>query len=131
MPCERGVVKPLKDLGLAGARSRAVGLGTSGGGGSVGLAGGGDEGNVVRVGKRSLGHAAQGLAGGRAGLLGVLLVGGEVEGDEENQVRAEGDDTREGSELLAGALAGVGEPGPVRGGEVGVRGEVDEAWRTC
>lgn len=38
---------------------------------------------VVWVGQRSLGHAAEGLAGGA---LRVLLVGGDVEGDEEHKV---------------------------------------------
>jgi hypothetical protein len=79
----------------------------------------------VRVGKRSLRHAAEALSAARG--LSLLLVGGEVEGDEEDKVRADGDDTRESSKLLTRALASVRHPGEVGRGEVGVRGEVDEA----
>lgn len=69
-------------------------------------------------------EGAGGLAAG--GALAVLLVGCDVEGDEEEEVR--GDDTHagEGGEFLACALACVGHPGEVGRGEVGVRGEVDE-----
>lgn len=77
------------------------------------------------VGKRSLAHAAKRLASSR---LAALLVGGEVEGDEENQVRAENSNTGEGSELLASASTGAGHRGEVSRGEVGVRGEVNEAY---
>jgi len=79
----------------------------------------------VRVGERSLAHSAHSLASGRA--LAILLVGGEVERDEEEEVRAEDTNTREGSELLTRALPGVGEPRPVGRNEVGVRSEVNEA----
>jgi hypothetical protein len=57
-----------------------------------------------------------------------LLVGREVEGDEEEEVGCEDADAGDGGEFLACALAGVGEPGPVGGCEVGPGGEVDEAW---
>lgn len=68
-------------LSLAGAGRHAGGLDT----GRLGAAAGLDcSGNDVRVGKRSLRHLAEGLA--RTGGLLVLLVGGEVEGDEEDQV---------------------------------------------
>lgn len=56
-----------------------------------------------------------------------LLIGGDVESDEEEEVGRDDEDARDGGELLAGALASVGEPGPVGAGEVGPRGEVDEA----
>ena len=77
-----------------------------------------------KIGQRSLAHAAQRLA---SGLLAVLLVGSEVERDEEDQVRAENGDTREGRKLLTSALASIGHPGEVGGSEVGVGGEVDKA----
>lgn len=72
----------------------------------------------MRVGKRSLGHASEALSASRG--LALLLVGSKVEGDEEDEVGADGDDTGESSELLAGALAGIGHPGEVGRGEVGV-----------
>lgn len=71
---------------------------------------------VVGIREGSLAHSSQTLASTRG--LAVLLVGREVEGDEQHQVRAENDDTGESSELLSGALAGIGNPGPVGGGEV-------------
>jgi hypothetical protein len=111
-------------LSLARSGGGTVGPG-AGSSGTVGLALDGGGLDQVRVGKRSLGHAAKALATARR--LALLLVCGEVEGDEEDQVGAEGDDTSKGSELLASALASVGDPGPVGRGEVGVRGEVDEA----
>lgn len=52
--------------------------------------------------------------------LAILLVGCEVEGNEEEEVRAENAHTGEGSELLSGALAGVWHPWEVGGGKVGV-----------
>ena len=48
-----------------------------------------------------------------------LLVRGEVEGEEEEQVRGDDADARDGGELLALALAHVGHVGPVGAGEVG------------
>ena len=71
---------------------------------------------VVRIRKRSLAHSSQTLAS--AGGLAILLVGREVEGNEQHQVRAENDDAGKSSELLSGALAGIGDPGPVGGSEV-------------
>ena len=47
------------------------------------------------------------------GPLAVLLVGGDVEGDEEDEVGCDGDDAGEGGELFPCAVAGVGHPGPV------------------
>lgn len=112
-----------RHLSLARTGGSAVGLGASGAASrlAVGL---GRSGASAKVGKRSLGHAAQGLAGGRGA---ALLVSGEVEGDEEHQVGAEDGDAGEGSKLLASAGTSVGHVGEVGRGEVGVRGEVDEA----
>lgn len=110
-------------LSLAGSGRGAVGLGASGRGTVRLLDGSGLD--QVRVGKRSLGHAAEALSAGRG--LSLLLVGGKVEGDEENEVRADGDDTGESSKLLARALASIGHPLEVGRGKVGVRGEVDES----
>lgn len=78
----------------------------------------------MRVGQRSLGHATEALA--VAGLA-LLLVGGDVEGDEEDKVRGEDTNSRESSKLLAGTLASVGHPLEVSRSEVGIGGEVDEA----
>lgn len=59
-------------------------------------------------------------------LLG-LVVGGDVEGDEEQEVRAEDGHASKGGKLLTGAGAHVGHPGEVAAREVGVRGKVNEA----
>lgn len=56
-----------------------------------------------------------------------LLVRGEVEEDEEDEVRGKDADAGDGGEFLACALPGVGEVRPVGAGEVGPGGEVDEA----
>jgi hypothetical protein len=63
------------------------------------------------VGDRRLGHASDSLA--RARCLAVLLVGSEVEGDEEDKVRADNTNASECSEFLSGALANVGKLGEV------------------
>lgn len=116
-------------LGLARARDWTAG--GRGGGGAVGLAvglGGGElaVGDGCDVGELGVLEGAGGLAA--RGALAVLLVGRDVEGDEEEEVGAEDAHAGEGGELLAGALAGVGHPVEVGRGEVGVGGEVDEAW---
>lgn len=77
------------------------------------------------VGHRGLGHATKGLAG--LVLRSFLGVGGNVEGDEEHEVRGEDTDAGKGSELLARALAGIGPRRLVGGDEVSVRGEVNES----
>lgn len=56
-----------------------------------------------------------------------LLVRGEVEGEEKEEVRRDDADTSDGGELLTSALAQVGNVGPVGAGEVGERGKVDES----
>lgn len=58
---------------------------------------------------------------------GLLLVSGEIEGDEEEEVGAKDADARERGELFAGAPAGRGEAGEISGGEVGIGGKVDES----
>ena len=68
-------------------------------------------------------------AGSPAAALGHrLLVRGEVEGEEEEEVRRDDADARNSRKLLAGALAHVGDVWPVSASEVGPRGKVDEAW---
>jgi len=57
------------------------------------------------------------------------LVGTEVEADEQKKVAAQDTTTRESGELLTGALASIGDPGPVGGGEVGVGRKVDESYK--
>jgi hypothetical protein len=67
-------------------------------------------------------------AGSPAAALGHrLLVRREVEGEEEEQVRRDNADASNGGELFTCALAHVGDVRPVGAGEVGERGEVDEA----
>lgn len=109
----------------SGSGGNTVGLGT-GGLGTIGVAVEGSGGlDQMRVGKGSLAHSSEALSA--AGRLAVALVGGEVERDEEDEVRAEDTDTSESSKLLSGAPASVGHPGPVSRREVGVRGKVNEA----
>lgn len=108
-------------LCLARASSGTVSLRPSGGGTvsvAVALAVSSDRSlDVQRVGKRSLGHASQRLA---RGAFTALLVGGEVEGDEEDQIRAEDGNTRERGKFLTSALAGIWQPWKVGRREVGV-----------
>jgi hypothetical protein len=82
---------------------------------------------VSDVGRQSfsLGHAAERLASTRR--LSLLLVRGEVEQDEENQVGADDNNSSQGSELLSGALAIAGHPREVCRNEVSVGCKVDEA----
>lgn len=60
-----------------------------------------------------------------------LPVGGDVEENEKHQIRGEDTHSGEGGKLLAGAVAGIGQPGEVGGSEVGPRREIDEAWNIC
>jgi hypothetical protein len=107
--------------------SRASGDPVGSSSASLGASGGHGSGNGVGLRHRGLGHASDCLACTRR--LAVLLVGGEVEGDEEDEVRADGDDAGERSELLSGALAHGGQRGEVGRAEVGVGRKVDEAYR--
>lgn len=54
------------------------------------------------------------------GTLAILLVGSEVERNEQNEVRADNSNTRESSELLSGAVTRIRHPWEVGRGEVGV-----------
>lgn len=110
-------------LGLARACHRAVGAASGLGAAILGTSRGGNF-EVLHVDQRFLASVAAGTAG-----LSGLVVGGNVEGDEEDQVGADDADTSQGSEFLTGTLAHVREPREVGGGEVGVRGEVDEALK--
>lgn len=60
------------------------------------------------------------------GALSIFLVGCDVEGDEQEEVRADDTDAREGGKLLTGAFAVIRHPWEVGRGEVGVRCEIDE-----
>jgi hypothetical protein len=67
-------------------------------------------------------------AGSAAAALGHrLLVCGEVEGEEEEQVRRDDADAGDGGEFFTRALAHVRNVWPVGAGEVGEGREVDEA----
>jgi hypothetical protein len=72
-------------------------------------------------------HLNQGAGRAAAALLNGLLVGGDVESNEQNEVAGQDAHAGKRSELLTGADAGGRQPGEVAGGEVGVGGEVDEA----
>lgn len=121
--CIRIKRREIRHLCLAGTGTRAVDLGATGL--SLGKRRALAE-EVMGVGDRGLGHAAKGFAG--LVLLGSFLgVSGNVEGDEEHQVGGEDTNAREGSELLARALAGIGPRRLVGGNEVSVGGEVDES----
>ena len=86
--------------------------------GSVGRNIDGGGGSAVRDGRRGSALGAS------------LLVCRKVEADEQDEVAAQDTAARESSKLLTGALARVGDMGPVGRGEVGVRRKVDEAWGT-
>lgn len=103
-------------LSLAGTDSSAVVLGSGGGSGTIAVA---DSlnGLVVELGVDGNGAVGDGLA---SSALALLLVGGNVEGDEEEEVAGKDTAAGECSKLLTGAAAKVGNPGPVGGGEVGV-----------
>lgn len=111
-----------QNLGLAGAGDRAVGATRGTAIGTALLSSRGGDLEVPHVDQRLLASVAAGTSS-----LGSLVVGGNVERDEKNQVGANDANTSQGSEFLAGALAHVGHPGEVSRGEVGVGGEVDEA----
>lgn len=110
-------------LGLARACHGAVGA-TSGLGAAVLGTSRGRNFEVLHVDQRFLASVAAGTSG-----LGSLVIGGNVERDEQDQVGADDADTSHSSEFLTGTLAHVREPREVGGGEVGVRGEVDEALK--
>lgn len=106
-------------LSLAGASGDTTALGAGD------LAAGDCSSNDVWVGDRGLRHAAERLAS--TGYLAILLIGSKVERDEQHQVRGENTHSRESSEFLSSALAGIGHRVEVGRGEVGVGRKVDEA----
>lgn len=121
------VREPLRPLRLSGPCGSAVRLRASGLDLSVqdAVVAGHTVHEIMGIGQRSLRHAAERLA---VVGLGILLVRGNVEGDEEDQVGRENTDASKGGELLAGTFAMVGHPGEVGGSKVGVGREIDE---TC
>ena len=113
-------------LGLAGASPGAVCLGAGGGStvGGVGRAVGGavastghDSLHVCSVRNLGTAHAPE-RGAGLVALGTTLLVCRQVEGDEENEVGAENEETGESGKLLTSAGAVVGHPGEVGRGEV-------------
>jgi hypothetical protein len=68
------------------------------------------------------------LHGLGSGTLARSLVGRQVEADEQDKVAAQDTAARESGELLTSTAAGTGHPGPVGGGEVSVRREVNKYY---
>lgn len=117
-----------ENLSLPGTSDRPIGA-AGGRGGSIRLVlavgiGLAHRGHLVvlHVDERLLASVAA-----RAASLGGLLVGGNVEGDEEEEVGADDGHSREGGEFFSRALAHVGSPREIGGREVGVGREVDKA----
>lgn len=124
------------NLSLARASDRTIT--TSGLGTSVGVA----IGMSVRSGVAVAGgfcdgrdfhipHLDQSLFAGvaaRTSSLGGLLVGGKVEGDEEEEVRAQDAHTGKSGKLFTSAATGIGSPWEVSVREIGVGSEVNESW---
>lgn len=71
-------------------------------------------------------HLHQSACGPAAPFRNWLLVGSKIEGDEEQEVGTDDADSSNGGKLFTSTLAGIREPIPVGGGEVGPRSEVDE-----
>lgn len=118
----------MSDLRLAGAGDGTIRASCRSGSGSVRL------GLAVGLGTGSRGHLVSrhvnngllaSVAAGTAS-LGGLVVGDNVEGDEQNEVRRENAHSSESGEFLSGTVAHVGSPREVSRGEVGIRREVDE-----
>lgn len=72
----------------------------------------------MRIWERGLGHAPQALADVRS--LSSLAVRGEVERDEEDEVRAENADAGEGGEFFSGAVTQIRHVGKVSRGKIRV-----------
>lgn len=82
-----------------------------------------------KVGYRGLGHTAESLAGRFSEAFGgFVVVGGNVERDEQHQVGSEDSHAGEGGKLLARALAGIWPMRSIGRDEVGVGGKVDESF---
>lgn len=64
------------------------------------------------------------------GPLSILLVSGNVEGDEEQEVGADNAHTSESCKFLPGTFASVWHPIKISRGEIGVRCKIDEDWET-
>ena len=80
--------------------------------------------------KRKGAHSDQSFSAGVSSwssLDGLFPVRGEVERDEEQEIRAEYDETSNSSKFLACAGTCIGHPVEVSAGEIGVGSEVDEA----
>lgn len=80
----------------------------------------------VWVGKRSLGYFVDSFV--VSGVFFIFFVGGEVEGDEEEEVRVENIDIGEGSKFFICVFVGGGYLGLVSWSEVSVWCEVDEVF---
>lgn len=79
--------------------------------------------------KRQVFHGNESFLSGispRSSGNGLLSVGCEVEGDEEEQVRAENSHASEGGKLFSGASTIVWSPWEIAVSEIGVGGKVDE-----
>lgn len=116
------------NLRLARAGDGAVGASSRSSSGSVRL------GLAVSLDSRGRGHLVSrhvnnsllASVAARAASLGGLVVGDNVEGNEQNEVGCEDAHSSESGELLTGTVAHVGNPREVGRGEVGVGSEVDE-----
>lgn len=108
-------------IGFATRHSRSVGVGVV-----VGVRVTRDRGHLKVL------HIDQRLLAGVSAWAGALagsVVGGKVEGNKQNKVR--GNDTNSGqrSKFFACTFAVVRDPREVGRGEIGIRGEIDEAYR--
>ena len=112
---------PANYLSLAGAGGPAVGSGRGAllASGQSSLAAAESPLDLLGSGEGLILHLNESAGSASATLLDRLLVGGDVESDEENEVAGQDAHASERSEFLAGAPAGIGEPGPVGAGEVG------------
>jgi len=72
-------------------------------------------------------HFDKSAGGTASALLCGLVVGGNIEGDEEEKVGAEDGHASEGGEFFTSTVTLVGEPREIAAGEVGVGSKVDES----
>jgi hypothetical protein len=115
-------------LGLSGPSGHSTDFSASGGRVAVGTAISAaivnNVGNDLGARNRSLAHSSDCLS--RARCLAILLIGCEVERDEEHEVRAQSSNTSKCGKLLTGTMSSIWHPLEVGGGEVGVGCEVYE-----